>query len=256
MTVPLTEFLPANLFAVFLVFSRLGAALMLLPGFGELYVPQRYRLLLALLMAVLLAPVLAPVLPPLPASPSALAVMILGEVTVGVFIGTVARILVSALETAGMVVSTQSGLSAAIMFNPLADQQSALPSALYGMLGIVLIFVTDLHHMLLRAAVESYDVFTPGAPLPVGDLTNQVAHVAAGAFRLGVEMAAPFIILGLVFYVALGLVARMVPQLQVLFIAQPLQIVGGLLVFSVVLAAGMRWFLTAFVQQFAFLAPN
>lgn len=219
--------------------------------------PQRYRLLLALLMAVLLAPVLGPRLPALPGSPSQLAVLIGGEVTIGVFIGTIARILVAALETAGMVVSLQLGLSAAAMFNPVSDQQqSPLPSAFYGMLGVVLIFLTDLHHLLLRAVVESYALFAPGALPPVGDLADTIARIAAGSFRLGVEMAAPFIVLGLVFFVALGIIARMVPQLQVLFISQPLQILGGLLVFALVLATGMRWFLEGFVQQFAFLVPG
>jgi flagellar biosynthetic protein FliR len=254
---PIEQFLPANLFAAILIFARIGAAMMLLPGFGEVYVPQRFRLLLALLIAGLLTPVLAPVLPPLPASPAALAVMVLGEVVVGVFIGTLARILVAALEMAGAMVSLQTGLSAATMFNPLADQSSSpLPSALYGMLGVVLIFTTDLHHLLLRAAVESYALFTPGALPPVGDLTDTVTRFVAGSFRLAFEMAAPFIIIGLIFFVALGLIARMVPQLQVLFIAQPLQILGGLGLFALVLVTGMHWFLTAFVQQFGFLAPG
>jgi len=230
---------------------------MLLPGFGELYVPTRFRLLLALLMAGLLTPVLGPSFPTLPASPAALAIMVLGEVLVGVFIGTLARMLVAALEMAGMMVSLQTGLSAATMFNPLAEQNSSpLPSALYGMLGVVLIFVTDLDHLLLRAAVESYGLFTPGALPPVGDFTDTVTRFAAGSFRLAFEMAAPFIVIGLVFFVALGLIARMVPQLQVLFIAQPLQILGGLGLFAVVLLTGMRWFLTEFVQQFSFLAPG
>lgn len=255
---PLAEFLPANLFAAFLIFTRIGAAMMLLPGFGELYVPQRYRLLLALLMAALLTPVLASVLPPLPDSPARLAVIVGGEVAVGVFIGTVARILVAGLETAGMVVSLQLGLSAATMFNPLAADQasSPLPAAFYGMLGVVLIFITDLDHLLLRAVVESYALFTPGAPLQAGDLADTVARITAGSFRLAIEIAAPFIVLGLVFFVALGIIARMVPQLQVLFIAQPLQIIGGLLVFAFVMTAGMRWFLTVFAQQFGFLAPS
>jgi flagellar biosynthesis protein FliR len=253
--VPLTEFLPANLFAAFLIFARLGSALMLLPGFGELYVPQRYRLLLALLLSGLLTPVLGPILPTLPASPASLAVIVGGEVAVGIFIGTIARIMVSALETAGMVVSLQLGLSTAVIFNPLADQQqSPLPSALFAMLGVVLIFLTDLHHLLLRAAVDSYGLFKPGEFLPVGDLSDMVARVAAGSFRLGIEISAPFIVLGLVFFVALGIVARMVPQLQVLFIAQPLQIIGGLLVFAVAMVAGMRWFLDAFVQQMSAFA--
>jgi flagellar biosynthetic protein FliR len=255
--VPLTELLPANVFAAFIVFARIGAMMMLLPGFGELYVPQRYRLLLALAMALLLAPVLAPVLPPLPSSPARLAVIIGGEVAIGVFIGTIARILVAALETAGMVISLQLGLSAAAMFNPLGDQQeSPLPSALFGVLGVVLIFLTDMDHLLLRATVESYGLFTPGALPPVGDLSNTVARIVAGSFRLGVEMAAPFIVLGVVFFVALGLIARLVPQLQVMFIAQPVQIIGGLLIFAVVLATGMRWFLDEFVRQFAFLATG
>lgn len=257
MNVPLAEFLPANLFAVFLVFARIGATMMLLPGFGELYVPQRYRLLLGLLIALLIAPVLGSRIPALPGSPSQLALLVGGEVMIGVFIGTIARVLVSALETAGMVVSLQLGLSAAAMFNPLSDQQqSPLPSAFYGMLGVVLIFLTDMHHLLLRAMVESYALFTPGALPPVGDLADTVSRVAAGSFRLAVEMAAPFIVLGLVFFIALGIIARMVPQLQVLFISQPLQILGGLLVFAVVLTTGMRWFLEGFVQQLQFLLPG
>ena len=253
---PIEQFLPANLFAAVLIFARIGAAMMLLPGFGELYVPQRFRLLLALLMAGLLTPVLAPMLPAMPGSSAALALLVIGEVVVGVFIGTLARMLVAALEMAGAMISLQTGLSAATMFNPLAEASSPLPSALYGMLGVVLIFVTDLDHLLLRAAVESYGLFTPGALPPVGDLADTVTRFAAGSFRLAFEMAAPFIVVGLIFFVALGIVARMVPQLQVLFIAQPLQILGGLGLFAIVLVTGMRWFLTAFVQQFGFLAPG
>lgn len=254
---PLTEFLPANLFAVFLIFARIGTMMMLMPGFGEVYVLQRYRLLLALFMAALLTPVLLPVLPPLPGSPARLAVIVGGEIAIGAFIGTVARMLVSALETAGTVVSLQLGLSAAAMFNPLGNQDDApLPSALLGVMGVVLIFVTNLHEMLLRAAVESYGLFTPGALPPLGDFSNAMAHIVAGSFRLGIELASPFIVLGLVFFLALGLVTRMVPQLQVMFIAQPLQIIVGLFVFAAVLVTGMRWFLDEFVRQFAFLGGN
>jgi len=255
--VPLQQFLPANLFAAFLIFCRVGATMMLLPGFGELYVPQRLRLMLALMLAVLVTPVLAPLMPPLPSSAAELAILVLGEVMIGIFVGTLARLLVSALETAGMMVSLQVGFSTATMFNPLSDQNgSPLPSALYGMLGVVLIFLTDMDHLLLRATVESYGLFTPGALPPLGDLTDTVARFAAGSFRLAFEMAAPFIVLGLVFFIALGMIARMVPQLQVLFIAQPLQIMGGLLVFAVVLVTAMRWFLEAFVQQLGFLVAN
>jgi flagellar biosynthetic protein FliR len=245
----LQQFIPANLFAALLIFVRVGAALMLLPGFGESYVPQRYKLLLALLLAALLAPVLGPSLPPLPASPLTLAGYIGGEIVVGGFIGTIARIILSALETAGMVVSLQLGLSTAVVFNPMATDQAPITGALYGLLGILLIFMTDLHHMMLRAVVDSYAVFTPGKLPPVSDLSSAVAHAVANSFALAMEIAAPFLVLGIVFFVALGLIARLVPQIQILFVTQPLQILGGLLAFAFVLVAGMHWFLDAFVQQ-------
>ncbi len=249
----LEQFLPANLFAVMLIFARIGSALMLLPGFGEFYVMQRYRLLLALFLSALLTPVLAPVLPPLPTGVGALVATVGSEVAIGLFLGSIARILLSALDIAGTVASLQLGLSAAQIFNPQMAQQGTLPSVFYSILGVLLIFVTDLHHLLLRAMVDSYGVFTPGVLPPLGDFSDMATRGVAAAFRLGMEMAAPFVLLGTLFFVAIGLVSRLVPQLQILFVTQPLQIVGGLLAFAFVLTAGMEWFLESFAQQFAAL---
>ncbi|HJT05461.1 MAG TPA: flagellar biosynthetic protein FliR [Stellaceae bacterium] len=249
----LEQVLPANLFAALLIFARVGSAMMLLPGFGEVYVLQRYRLLLALAIALLLTPVLGPALPALPGSAPRLVALIGGEAVVGLFLGTVARVLLSALDVAGTLVSLQLGLSAAQIFNPMLAQQGTLTSAFYGVLGVLLIFVTDLHHLLLNAVVDSYNVFIPGSLPPLGDLSEAMVRVAASAFQLGLEMAAPFIVLGTLFFVALGVVGRLVPQLQLLFVMQPLQIMGGFAALIVVLGAGMRWFLETYAQQFTAL---
>jgi flagellar biosynthesis protein FliR len=253
---PLEQFLPANIFAVMLVFARIGTAMMMLPGFGEVYVPARFRLLLAMILSVLLIPILAPILPSMPGSPSALLVVFSAEIAIGLFIGTLTRFVLAGLETAGSIVSIQSGLSNAVIFNPLQSTQSPIPSALYSTLGVLLIFLTNVHHIMLRGLVDSYMIFTPGKLPPVEDLSQTIAHAAAASFRLSIEMAAPFIVIGTVFFVALGLIGRLVPQVQILFITQPLQIVGGLLLFGVVLAAGMSWFLDAFVQQFNVVIPG
>jgi flagellar biosynthetic protein FliR len=252
----LEQFLPANIFAALLIFARIGSAMMLLPGFGEAYVPQRYRLLLAMILSVLMLPILAPLLPALPSSPSELLLLLGAEVAVGLFIGTLTRFVLAGLETAGQVVSIQTGLSNAMIFNPMQATQSSVPSALYSVLGVLLIFLTDMHHLMLRGLLDSYMIFTPGKLPPIEDLSQTIAHAAAGSFRLALEMAAPFIVLGTVFFVALGLIGRLVPQLQVLFVSQPLQIMGGLLLFGIVIAAGMGWFLDAFVQQFNVIVPG
>lgn len=252
----LTEFLPANAFGFMLVFARIGSAMMLLPGFGEVYVPQRYRLLFALIFSALLLPMLSPILPALPASPAALVLVLGGELVIGVFIGTLTRLLLAALQMAGQVVSIQMGLSNAQIFNPMQADQDSIPSAFYGILGVLLIFLTNLHHVMLRGLIDSYAVFVPGHLPPVGDLSQTVAHAVAASFRLAIEIASPFIVLGTVFFIGLGLIARLVPQLQVLFITQPLQIMGGLLLMGLIAAAGMGWFLQVFAQQFQMIIPG
>lgn len=252
----LTQFLPNNAFAALLIFARIGSAMMLLPGFGEIYVPQRVRLLFALIFSALLLPVLRPILPPLPASVSRLVLLLGSELVIGLFIGTLTRLILAALQIAGQVVSLQMGLSNAQIFDPLEATQEAIPSTFYAILGVLLIFLTNLHYVMLRGLVDSYAVFAPGRFPPVGDLAQTVAHAVAASFQLGIEIAAPFIVLGTVFFVGLGLIARLVPQLQVLFVGQPLQIMGGLLLMGLVAATGMGWFLHIFAQQFQLLIPG
>ena len=252
----LAQFLPDNAFAAMLVFARIGSAMMLLPGFGEVYVPQRYRLLFALIFSGLLLPVLAPILPPMPKSPAQLLIVLGGELIIGLFIGTLTRLLLATLQIAGQVVSIQIGLSNAQIFNPMEASQDSIPSSFYAVLGVLLIFMTNLHHLMLRGLVDSYAVFVPGQLPPVGDLSESVARAVAASFRLAIEMAAPFIVVGTVFFVGLGLIARLVPQLQVLFVSQPLQIMGGLVLMGLLGATGMGWFLQVFTQQFQLIIPG
>jgi flagellar biosynthetic protein FliR len=252
----LREVLPANLFAAALIFARIGSALMLLPGFGEFYVLQRYRLLLGLFIAALLTPVLAPMLPKLPDNAVDLVAMVGSEVTIGLFLGTVSRVLLSALDIAGTVVSFQLGLSAAQVFNPMAAAPGSVTGTLYSVLGVLLIFVTDLHHLLLRALVDSYAVFAPGVLPSLGDLSDVMARSVSGAFLIGMELSAPFILMGLLFFVAIGIVGRLVPQLQILFVTLPLQILGGLVALGFVLSVSMQWFLESFARQFTALTGS
>jgi flagellar biosynthesis protein FliR len=252
----LTEFLPNNAFAAMLVFARIGSAMMLLPGFGEVYVLARYRLLFALIFSGLLLPILAPILPPMPQSPAQLLLVLGGELVIGVFIGTLTRMILAALQTGGQLVSLQIGLSAAQIFNPMEATQESIPGTFYAILGVLLIFTTNLHHLMLRGLVDSYAVFVPGHLPPVEDLSQTIAQAVAASFRLGIEIAAPFIVLGTVFFVGLGLIGRLVPQLQVLFVAQPLQILGGLLLMGLIAATGMGWFLQVFAQQFQLIIPS
>ena len=242
----LDQLLPNDLFSIALVFVRIGAAMMLLPGFGESYVAPRIRLLIALALALVVTPVVSASLPPMPGDAIHLLILIAGEVAVGLFFGALARILVSALHVAGVVIGFQTSLANAQIFDPINAQQGSLIGTFLNVVGVFMIFVTDLHHLMLIALADSYTVFAPGVAPPLGEMSRTAAEFVARSFLLGVQIAAPFIVVGLVFYIGLGLLARLMPQVQVFFIAIPLQIMLGFSVMAMTMSAGLYWFLTNF----------
>ncbi|HUA53349.1 MAG TPA: flagellar biosynthetic protein FliR [Candidatus Sulfotelmatobacter sp.] len=252
----LERLMTAEVFALMLIFARIGSALILMPGIGENYVSPRVRLLLAGAIAIVVAPVVAPRLPALPASVSSLFLLLGGEIGIGLFIGTVARLALSSLETAGTLIAFQTGLASAQVFNPLLSDQGSLVSVLISVVGLVLIFETDMLHLLLRATVDSYTLFVPGALPPIGDFSEMISRLVARSFAIAMQLSAPFLVLSLVTYIALALITRLMPQLQIFFVALPLQIGLGFLLLSLTFSTLMMWFLENFADVIrGFLAP-
>ncbi|MEA1937514.1 MAG: flagellar biosynthetic protein FliR [Pseudomonadota bacterium] len=249
MTIDLGAWLTGGVFAFMLLFCRIGSAFMVLPGFGEVFTPARFRLLLALGLCFALVPVLGPRLPSMPTGAGASFLLIATEIMTGLFMGLFARVLVLILENAGMVISHQMGLANAHMFNPQIETQGSFAGMLLSLLGLVLLFETDLHHMMILGVVESYDTFVPGASLMVDDMAETFARTVSSAFTIGVQIAAPMLIVGLMLYFALGLLARLMPQFQVFFVALPLQIFMGFLVMLLSLDAMMLFWLTCFEDR-------
>jgi flagellar biosynthetic protein FliR len=247
----LQTLLPAEIFSYLLVFSRIGTTVSVLPGFGESYVSPRIRLLLALAITVVLTPVVAAKLPPLPASPVSLVLLVGGEGLVGLFMGSVARVLLSALATGGAIVAFLIGLANAQLFNPLLSDQGALPGVFLSVLGLLLIFVTDTHHLMLMALLDGYNLFQPGGPLPLGDFADVLAQVVAGSFRIGMQIAAPFLMYGIVFYAGMGLLARLMVQMPIFFVAIPVQILLGFFTMLLTLPAILLWFLNYYQTTFS-----
>ncbi len=244
----LAELLPQQAFSLLLVFVRLGAALMLMPGFGEAYISPRIRLLIALTVSVVVLPILPPVLPALPDSAMALFLLIFGEVFVGFFLGSVSRILMAALSIGGMMIAMVTGLANALTNDPTAAQQGSIAGSFLSMMALLIIITLDLHHVLLRGVIESYQIFVPGQPLLVGDFSEMVTRVVSKTFLLGFQIASPFVAVALIFNLGLGLLSRLMPQMQVFFIAIPLQIVVGLGILMIALPALLAWFIAGFEE--------
>lgn len=243
------EILAAEAFAYLLVFTRIGAMIMMMPGLGERMVPTRIRLVLALGISFLIYMLVGDMLPAMPVSPFTLAGLLIGEAAVGLMIGTIARMLLSALHVAGSVLAVQTGLAAAQQFDPTQGSQGALMAGFLTLMGITLIMVTDLHHLLIGAMDSSYHLFPPGGSLPVQDMAEMAMNVVARSFAIGMQLAAPFMVYGLIFYIGIGIISRLMPTLQIFFIAMPLNIMAGFVIMMLVLSAIMAWFADYFEGQ-------
>ncbi|HSV03314.1 MAG TPA: flagellar biosynthetic protein FliR [Phenylobacterium sp.] len=231
-----------QVYAAALVFARLGAIVMLIPGIGEGYVPPRIRLSFAFVMALMLFPVLSAGAPAVPADLGGLGGSIIKEVLIGLMLGGILRLFMTALAAAGEVISIQTTLSFAQTANPAEALPSTSLGTFLGLLGLLLIMTTDLHHLFLSAIVRSYAIFPFSRAVPVNDAGQLAVRTLAQAFALGLQLSAPVIVFSLVFSIATGLVGRVMPQFQVFFVATPLQLLLGLSVFALSLGAiGLVW---------------
>jgi flagellar biosynthetic protein FliR len=228
-----------DVFAVALLFARVGAMVMLLPGFGEAVIPARIKLAIALTFSLALSPLLAPELPKPPAALGDALGLLLIETAIGLMLGAVARMLMAALTTAGQIVGLETGLAYAQTTDPTMGQAGQVVSVFLGVMGVALIFATDLDHSFIEAIVGSYQAFQPGHAPSLGDSAEYAIRAAGDSFRIGVQIAAPLMLAGLVFRVGLGVLSRLIPQIQVFFVAMPVNVLGGFVVFALALSAGM-----------------
>ncbi|MGF1544328.1 MAG: flagellar biosynthetic protein FliR [Parvularculaceae bacterium] len=257
-TVDLAELVSFEIVAGVAIFCRFGAMMTAAPGFSDGSVSPRARLAAALAVTAALAPTLAGAYPSFGPAPAMapLAGLLFTELLIGGFLGLLARAFVSALNVAGQIIALQMGLSLAQIFDPTNQLQGAIVGGFFAIVGVALIFATDLHHGLLLAVKGSYAAFPPGAPVRfdggVGvDFAAAMVEAVNEGFALGARLAAPFVVFGLVFYAGVGVLNRLIPQAQVFFMLAPANLVLGL----ALLMTTVGLMMTVFLEEFAaFLA--
>jgi flagellar biosynthetic protein FliR len=246
LSMTLDDYLAINVFHFMLVFARLSVVFLLMPGVSAAYVPTRIRLIFAVLVTVLVLPIVQQSLPPQPAQLADMAWLIFSEIVIGGFLGAVIQILMAALEFAGQIISTATGLANAMVDDPVSEEQSAIVIGLLNVTAVALIFITGLHHLMIMAMVDSYNLFVPNAPLFTRDMLTMAASLLDDAFYMGIRLAAPFLVFEMVFQIASGILARLSPQLNVFFVVLPAQIILGMSVMMIALPTLMLLFLRFF----------
>ncbi|KAK0341193.1 hypothetical protein LTR94_027426, partial [Friedmanniomyces endolithicus] len=207
---------------------------------------------MALLKSLVLWPVVRESLPPLPDGVGAMAGWVIREVVTGLMIGMVLRILMTALTTAGEIIALQTTLSFAQTANPLQAQPGSTIASYLLLLGVTLVFATDTHHLFIAGMVGSYNLIAPAKPLLMSSFTEMAVRTLGDSFLLGVQLSAPVLVFALIFNLASGLIARVMPSFQVYFAAAPLSVILGLSIFALSLGA----LGTIFIDRYRRLAES
>ena len=232
----------AQVYAAGLIFARIGAMVMLIPAIGENPVPPRIRLSLALLLALMLFPVVGGPMTVVPPNVAGVVGALIKELLTGLMIGTILRMFIASLAVAGEILSLQTTLSFSQTANPAQAAPSTSLGTFLGMIGIVLIMTTDLHHLFISEMARSYTLFPVVKPLNTGDAAELAIRTVGQAFALGLQLSAPVVVFSLVFNITAGLVGRVMPQFQIFFVATPLMVLLGLSIFALSLGViGTVW---------------
>jgi len=250
------SYLPALGASFLLIFARTGTMLMLLPGIGEQGISPRMRLTAALILAAVLVPLHRTDYHLAAGTLGPAVVMVIEEIIIGAVLGISARLTISALDVAGAVIAQALGIGFVTAIDPSQGEQSMIVSNFLTMLAITLFFATDMHHLVLAALNDSYTLFAPGEVPATGDVAALVTKTVAGAFRIGLQLSAPFLVFGLLFNIGLGVLSRLMPAMQVYFLALPLSIMVGFLFLFLVLGAMMGMFLDYATGVLHDIAPH
>jgi flagellar biosynthetic protein FliR len=245
--------LPVEIYHAALIFLRVGAVIMLLPGISDSAVPGRVRLGFALMLSLILGAVANPFLPPMPQTVSEMGGQVFKELFIGLGLGALLNMMMNALAVAGEVMSIQTTLAFSQTANPTEAMPSSSVTSFLSVTAMALLFATNLDHLFIAAIARSYHLFPPMKPPAINDAAVVAVRAVSSAFALGLQLAAPIVVFSIVFNVAAGLIGRMIPQMQIFFAVTPLTVLLGLSILALSLGMiGTVWLqrYQAYLTQF------
>ena len=246
---------PQATMGAFVLFCRIGACLMLAPGFSNPQIPAQARLFIAIAVTLALTPLLIDKIPAaaLGDDPALMAKTVGIELLIGGMIGALARIFYLALEALGAAAAQMLGFANPFGMQIEADETLAPLATLISLAAATLLFAANLHWELLRGLAASYDVAPVGAAFDGRWALRQVADALGESFRLTLRVVSPYVIYALIVNLLLALISRLTPQIQAFYLATPFVVAGGLALLYFTIKPAIEAFLLGLA---AFLASG
>ena len=212
-----------------LVIARVGAAMALLPGLGEAVAPASVRIGLAVSITILLMPEL--VAPPflVQVENFNMMLMVISEVITGLWFGWIARMIVLALPIAAQYIGFLVGLASVLQPDTELGSQSTALGKLFELAAPLLMLLFGLYTLPLKALSGLFQLIPLGRLLPAADTTQIAMSAVVTAFNLALQLASPFVVVGILWHLAMGQIARMASRMQIYFVSMPGQIIFGLM---------------------------
>jgi flagellar biosynthetic protein FliR len=238
----ITTDLTVLVFDFLIVFVRIASMIMVLPGLSSNSIPAMAKIGISIALTTIVVPIVSDKVPSVPHSTIFLIVMIGGQIVVGLTIGWLVNAILFSLPIAGQIISYQIGLSSVLLPSNDLGAESTLISSILNLILPVLFFSSALLMIPVMAMINSFHA------IPIDFLSQisghnvlpaimkQVVKAATFEFLIAVQIASPFLVIGLIWQAGLGLMARASPQLQIFFVAAPLQILAGLMMLALLLA--------------------
>lgn len=239
-----------ELYEYFIVLVRISGTMLLIPALGESFISTRFRAMIALTLTIVITPLASQYLPPDPGSVFGLLHIVVRELFVGLLIGAIGRLMIAAIDMAGGILSFQMSLSSAMVFNPAMGGQGSILSAFLTLSALLIIFALDLHHLMIKGLIASYQLIGKSTPILMQDIAGFVTKTVSRMFLVGVQIASPILIVGILAQLMAGFLNRLMPQLQIYFITMPVYIAAGFVVLLASVGVMLEVFADAFADQY------
>ena len=229
-------------------FLRIGSCFMYMPAIGDSTVSPMIRLILAVMSTIAIMPSIEQNIPVIKSMDGG-AVLLLGqELMIGLCIALMSRIFLSAIHVAGMTIGSMLGLSIAMLFDPSQQSQSNTVGSFLSLTITMLLLANNVHMLFIQAIANSYHTIHFADIGQYGSLMEGIAQSVGKMWLIGIQMSAPFILVNIVLMFGSGVLAKLMPQLQIFFIMVPVQILLGILVLLVSLSGISSWFIGQYLE--------
>jgi flagellar biosynthesis protein FliR len=229
-------------------FLRMSAVLFTIPVLGETSVPARVKAGLALVVSMIVFSAIGADMPHLEKESNmiAIGVAMIGEVFIGVILGFAARIIFAGIQFAGDTIGMQMGFSIVNVIDPISSTQVSIMAEFQYMIALMVYLAVDAHHLFIMAAVDSYRIVAPLNYHFSGPLMQTLLVYSKELFVIAIKISAPVMAVLLFTNVALAVIARTIPQLNIFIVGMPLQIAAGLIVTGLAIPVTVKLMEAAF----------